>query len=74
MFTFPSYAKKTPKDLDVVGKVRPSDIQLRNDKTGECWLVGQAAETMMDQVDIESTTDSSTSRGFGDVYKRQGRY
>lgn len=59
VFTFPSYAKKTPKDLDVVGKVRPSDIQLRNDKTGECWLVGQAAETMMDQVDIESTTDVS---------------
>lgn len=59
VFTFPSYAKKTPKDLDVVGKVRPSDIQLRNDKTGECWLVGQAAETMMDQVDIESTTDAS---------------
>lgn len=59
VFTFPSYAKRTPKDLDVVGKVRPSDIQLRNDKTGECWLVGQAAETMMDQVDIESTTDAS---------------
>ena len=59
VFTFPSYAKKTPKDLDVVGKVRPSDIQLRDDKTGECWLVGQAAETMMDQVDIESTTDAS---------------
>lgn len=59
VFTFPSYAKKTPRDLDVVGKVRPSDIQLRNDKTGECWLVGQAAETMMDQVDIESTTDAS---------------
>ena len=59
VFTFHSYAKKTPKDLDVVGKVRPSDIQLRNDKTGECWLVGQAAETMMDQVDIESTTDAS---------------
>lgn len=59
VFTFPSYAKKTPKDLDVVGKVRSSDIQLRNDKTGECWLVGQAAETMMDQVDIESTTDAS---------------
>lgn len=59
VFTFPSYVKKTPKDLDVVGKVRPSDIQLRNDKTGECWLVGQAAETMMDQVDIESTTDAS---------------
>lgn len=59
VFTFPSYAKKTPKDLDVVGKIRPSDIQLRNDKTGECWLVGQAAETMMDQVDIESTTDVS---------------
>lgn len=59
VFTFPSYAKKTPKDLDVVGKVRPNDIQLRNDKTGECWLVGQAAETMMDQVDIESTTDAS---------------
>lgn len=59
VFTFPSYAKRTPKDLDVVGKVRPSDIQLRNNKTGECWLVGQVAETLMDQTDIESTTDAS---------------
>lgn len=59
VFIFPSYAKRTPKDLEVVGKIRPSDIQYRDNKTGDTWLVGQAAETLMEQSDIESTTDAS---------------
>ncbi len=59
VFKFPSYAKRAPEGLEVVGKVRPTDIQFRNDDTGEVWLVGDAAESLMDQTDIESTTDNS---------------
>ena len=59
VFMFPSYAKRAPKDLEVVGKVSPSDIQFRDNKTGEIWLVGQAAENTMDQADLDSTTDTS---------------
>ena len=58
-FKFPSYAKRAPEGLEVVGKVRPTDIQFRNDDTGEIWLVGDSAESLMDQTDIESTTDNS---------------
>ena len=59
VFKFPSYAKKAPDGLEVVGKVRPTDLQFRNDDTGEIWLVGDSAESLMDQSDIESTTDNS---------------
>jgi len=58
-FRYPSYAKKAPKDLDIIGKIRPHDIQFKDNITGEIWLVGQAAETLMDQADIDSTTDAS---------------
>ncbi len=59
IFTIPSYAKKKPSGLETIGKVRDTDIQFRNNETGEIWLVGQAAETLMDQADIDSTTDAS---------------
>lgn len=59
IFTIPSYAKKAPSNLETIGKVRDTDIQFRNNETGEIWLVGQAAETLMDQADIDSTTDAS---------------
>lgn len=55
----PSYAKKADKDLEAVAKVRAEDIQLRNNKTGEVWLVGQNAQALMNQNDIASTTDMS---------------
>lgn len=72
LFIFPSYAKKTPKGLDVVGKVSSTDIQLRDNKTGDTWLVGHAAESLMDQSDVDSTTDASlyTRYRYGsDVFK-----
>lgn len=59
VFIFPSYAKKAPRDLEIVGKLKGTDIQFRNNTTGEVWLVGQSAETLMDQSDIDSTTDAS---------------
>ncbi len=59
IFTVPSYAKKAPADLEIVGKIRNTDIQFKNNLTGEVWLVGQSAETLMDQSDIDSTTDAS---------------
>lgn len=72
VFIFPSYAKRTPKDLEVVGKIRPSDIQFRDNLTGDTWLVGHAAETLMEQSDIDSTTDASLYTRYrydSDVYK-----
>lgn len=59
VFIFPSYAKKAPEGFEVIGKVRPTDILYRDNDTQEVWLVGQAAESMMDQTDLESTTDAS---------------
>ena len=59
VFQFPSYAKIAPKNLEVVGKVRSTDMQFRDNTTGEVWLVGSAAESLMNQADIESTTDQS---------------
>lgn len=59
VFIFPSYAKKAPEGFEVIGKVRPTDILYRDNDTQEIWLVGQAAESMMDQTDLESTTDAS---------------
>jgi plasmid segregation protein ParM len=58
-FIFPSYAKLAPKGLEVVGRVNKYDIQYKDNKTGEIWLVGQAAESLIDQVDLDSTTDAS---------------
>lgn len=72
VFIFPSYAKRAPRDLETVGKVRPYDIQFKNNVTGEVWLVGEAAETLMDQADINSTTDASLYTRYrydSDVFK-----
>lgn len=72
VFIFPSYAKKAPEDLEIIGKVRQDTILFRNNKTQEVWLVGQSAETMMDQVDLDSTTDASLYTRYrydSDVFK-----
>lgn len=59
VFMFPSYAKKVPSELEAIGRVSKNDIQFRNNKTGEIWLVGQVAENMITQRDLDSTTDES---------------
>lgn len=59
VFMFPSYCKKASKDLEVIGKVRPEDIQFRDNTTGEIWLVGQSAQALMTQTDVAATTDIS---------------
>lgn len=72
VFMFPSYAKKAPSNLEVVGKVSENDIMFRNNVTGDVWLVGQSAETMMDQTDHESITDASLYTRYrydSDMYK-----
>ena len=71
-FIFPSYAKKIDKELKAIYIVDSLDIQYRNNKTGEIWLVGQAAQNFMDQTDLESTTDASLYTRYrydSDVYK-----
>lgn len=57
--TIPSYAKKVTGNLEVVGKLDTTDIQYRDNKTGEVWLVGRAAESLMNNKDISSATDGS---------------
>lgn len=72
IFRFPSFAIKAPSVLDVVGKVKNTDIQFRNNKNGEIWLVGESAEVLMDQSDIDSTTDASLYTRYrynSDVFK-----
>lgn len=59
VFMFPSYAKKAPSSLEVVGKVNDYDLMYKDNRTGEIWLVGQTAETMMDQTDHDNITDAS---------------
>lgn len=59
LFMFPAFAKLAPEGLEVVGKARADDLQLRFNQTGETWVVGRTAEMLMDQQDIDSTTDVS---------------
>lgn len=58
-FQFPSYAKKVAGELEAVVNGDNFNYQLRNNKTGEYWLVGNLAEDMQNTLDIEGTTDSS---------------
>lgn len=59
VFMFPAYAKKAPEGLEVIGKVDKFDLQFKDNITGDTWVVGKTAETLMDQSDIETTTDAS---------------
>lgn len=56
---FPAFAKKAPDVLDVIGKAEQYDIQLKDNLTGELWLIGQIAEELMDRKDLDSITDES---------------
>lgn len=58
LFAFPSYAKKAPSNFNIVSDLRPDDLFFRNNKTGEIWLVGRTAESLMNQDDVDSTSDS----------------
>jgi plasmid segregation protein ParM len=72
IFIFPSYAKRIDTELESMGDVRAFDIQYRNNKTGELWLVGQSAFSMMTRADMDSTTDASLYSRYrydSDIYK-----
>lgn len=58
LLCIPSYAKKVDS-VEVVGKLKDSDIVFTNHKTNETWLVGAFAENAMDKRDIATTTDES---------------
>jgi len=69
---FPSYVKKAPEGLEVIGRLDKYDLQFRDNKTGTIWLVGQSAESLMEQSDIDSTTDASLYTRYrydSDVFK-----
>lgn len=59
LFIFPAFAKRIDRELEAVGAVRAFDIQFRNNETGELWLVGQSATSMITRDDVDSTTDAS---------------
>lgn len=58
VFSFPSYAVKTGSEFSVVGSLKDDDLQYRDNKTGEIWLVGRTAEALIDAKAKESTEDS----------------
>lgn len=58
-FQFPSYAKRVPNELEAVVNGDNFNYQLRNNLTGEYWLVGNLAEDMQNTMDIEGTSDAS---------------
>ena len=71
-FCFPSYAKKMKDDLSIVGKLKDSDILLRDNKTGVLWAIGSFAETQMERSDLAQTTDESLFTRYrykSDVFK-----
>lgn len=54
---FPSYAKEIPEQSRVVGELSPESILLRDNRTHKLWAVGELAEQMIDQKDLDETTD-----------------
>ena len=72
LFIFPSYAKRIEHELEAVAQVKTFDIQYRDNRTGEIWLVGQSAMALMDKDDLDSTTDASLYTRYrynSDVYR-----
>lgn len=72
IFQIPAYAKRIDKELESVGTVKNTDIQYRNNNTGEIWIVGETAQELMNNSDLESTTDASIYtryRYHSDIYK-----
>ena len=71
-FIFPSYAKKIDKELETVAAVKSFDIQFKNNKTGEIYLVGQSAMSLIDKDDLDGTTDASIYTRYrynSEIYK-----
>lgn len=63
-FRFPSYAKRLVNgEAEIIGKLKPTDLILKDNKTGELWLVGDIAQQLMTREDVDSTTDK-------DIYQR----
>lgn len=59
LFAFPSYVKKAPSDFSIVSELKPDDLFFRNNKTGDVWFVGRTAESLINQEDIDATSDSA---------------
>lgn len=68
---FPSYARKIDSPLLNLGESNKTDIQYRNNRTGELWAVGESAQNM---IVTGETRDSITelygrNRYFSDLFK-----
>lgn len=72
IFMQPSFAKPAPKGLEAIGKVADTDLLLRDNKTGQIWVVGRAAENLLEEKDVLSNTDASIYTRYrydSDIYK-----
>ncbi len=64
-FRFPSYAKRLANgEAEIIGKLKPTDLILKDNKTGELWLVGDIAQQQMTREDVDSTTDKDMYQRF----------
>lgn len=59
VFIYPSFAKPVPSGFEILGNVDDSHILFKDNNTQKLWLIGQAAENLMDQNDLDSITDAS---------------
>jgi hypothetical protein len=72
LFAFPSYAKKAPANFSIVSELKKDDILFKDNKTGEIWLIGRTAEALMNQDDVDSTSDSTLYARYrynSEIYK-----
>lgn len=57
---FPSYAKKIDKkSFNIVAQLDDTTIIMTDNIRNETWVVGEMAETLIDDIDVSNTTDAS---------------
>ena len=57
---FPSYAKKIDKkSFNIVAQLDDTTIIMTDNIKNETWVVGEMAETLIDDIDVSNTTDAS---------------
>lgn len=59
VFIYPSFAKPVPAGFEIIGNVDDTHIMFKDNSTQKVWLIGQAAENLMDQSDLDSITDTN---------------
>ena len=71
VYSFPYYARKLPDNVKQLGDSNETDILYKDCKTGEVWIVGAGAQSM---ISMEDSNDSITTmygrnRYFSEIFK-----